>query len=91
MFSAFIEPEFLGCVVVYGLMFLGAWIWSKICDWFLGYRCYNINYDDSGIKEFGATHIKIPRNAAIVSRYFIKPKGRKNEWKKVLSNVDTDN
>jgi hypothetical protein len=32
MFSAFIDPEFLGCVVVYGLMFLGAWIWSKICD-----------------------------------------------------------
>ena len=32
MFSAFIDPEFLGCVVVYGLMFLGAWILSKIYD-----------------------------------------------------------
>lgn len=30
MFSAFIDPEFLGCVVVYGLMFLGAWIINKI-------------------------------------------------------------
>ena len=30
MFSAFIDPEFLGCLVVYGGMFLGAWIINKI-------------------------------------------------------------
>lgn len=38
--------------------------------------------DDSGIKEFGATHIKIPRNAAIVSRYFIKIKEKEMEKKR---------
>lgn len=32
MFSAFIDPEFLGCLVVFGFMFIGAWILSKIYD-----------------------------------------------------------
>ena len=32
MFAGFIDPEFLGCVVFYGLMFFSAWILSKIYD-----------------------------------------------------------
>lgn len=29
MLSAFTNPEFLGLVIVYGIMFLGAWIINK--------------------------------------------------------------
>lgn len=32
MFSAFIDPEFLGCLVVFGIMFIGAWVYAKISD-----------------------------------------------------------
>ena len=28
----FLDPEFLGCLVVYGGMFLGAYIYGKIAD-----------------------------------------------------------
>lgn len=28
--NAFVDPEFLGCVVLYGFMFLGAFILDKI-------------------------------------------------------------
>lgn len=30
MFAGFIDPEFLGLLLVYGVMFLGAWIMNKI-------------------------------------------------------------
>lgn len=29
MFSGFVDPEFLGLVIVYGIMFLVAWIINK--------------------------------------------------------------
>lgn len=32
LLNAFIDPEFLGCLVVYGGMFLGAYIFGKIAD-----------------------------------------------------------
>lgn len=30
MYEAITDPEFLGCMLVYGLMFLGAWIIDKL-------------------------------------------------------------
>lgn len=32
MFSGFVDPEFLGLLLVYGIMFFGAWICTKIFD-----------------------------------------------------------
>ena len=32
LFSAFTDPEFLGVLVVYAIMFIGAWIWVKFTD-----------------------------------------------------------
>ena len=30
MIEAITNPEFLGCLLVYGLMFIGAWIIDKV-------------------------------------------------------------
>ena len=30
MIEAITDPEFLGCLLVYGLMFIGAWIINKV-------------------------------------------------------------
>ena len=32
MFAGFIDPEFLGCLALYGFMFIGALVWAKISD-----------------------------------------------------------
>lgn len=30
MIEAITDPEFIGCLMVYGLMFIGAWIIDKV-------------------------------------------------------------
>lgn len=32
LLRAFIDPEFVGIVIVYAIMFIGAWIWVKFTD-----------------------------------------------------------